>query len=143
MAAAKGPTLRVKKGDGGGPEVFTTIAGARSKTLTINNNPIDITSDDDIDASGVSWRNRGLTGIVDFSVSLSAVLKDVTSKNALIADAIAGTVTNYQLEFSAADDGGIFEGPMIVTNMSIGAELEDALTLSFDLVAAGEVTYTP
>ena len=44
MAKQQGRTLLLKIGDGAGSEAFTTIAGLKSKSITINNNAIDVTT---------------------------------------------------------------------------------------------------
>ena len=46
MAAQKGSAMLMKVGNGGSPETFTTIAGLRSTSLTINNESVDVTNKD-------------------------------------------------------------------------------------------------
>lgn len=52
MAKQQGRTLLLKIGDGAGSEAFTTIAGLKSKSITINNNAIDVTTLDAKTPSG-------------------------------------------------------------------------------------------
>ena len=46
MAKQLGRALLVKIGDGGGPETFSNLCGLNSKSLTLNNNAIDVTTPD-------------------------------------------------------------------------------------------------
>jgi len=52
MPAQKSNLMLLKRGDGGSPETFTTLAGIRAKGLSINNNPIDVTTDDNVSPIG-------------------------------------------------------------------------------------------
>ena len=46
MAAQKGSAMLMKVGNAASPEVFTTIAGLRSTSLTVNNESVDVTNKD-------------------------------------------------------------------------------------------------
>jgi len=46
MAAQKGSAMLMKVGNAGSPETFTTIAGLRSTSLTVNNESVDVTNKD-------------------------------------------------------------------------------------------------
>lgn len=138
MAAQKGNTLKILVGDAASPEVFTLLAGIRSKTIRVGGEPIDVTTDDDI-AAGVSWRTF-ITGIVDFEVTGSGVAKTVADLQSLIADSIAGTVKNYQITLT---NYGTFEGPMILTSTELTGEHTDAVTFSTTIKANAAITWTP
>lgn len=139
MAAQKGLTLKIKQGDGASPEVFTDIAGIRSKTVTIGGQEIDITTDDDINASGASWRTF-LAGINEFSINGSGIAKDKTTLNGMIADRVAGTVRNYQVELT---NYGTFEGAMFISSMEFSGEVDGAVTFTITMRNNEAVTYTP
>lgn len=139
MAAIKGSLIKLKKGDGASPEVFTTIAGSRSVRLNLGGDQIDITTADDINASGISWRTY-MTGIVDFEANFDGVIKDKTTFNALIAARLADTVVNHQLEITGF---GTFEGPMLITSFEVNGDFSDAATFGVGVRAAGALTYTP
>ena len=46
MAAQKGSALLMKIGDGASPEVFTTIGGLRSTSISLNEEAVDVTTKD-------------------------------------------------------------------------------------------------
>ena len=46
MAAQQGKALLMKIGNAASPEVFTTIGGMRSNTLTMNDEMVDVTNKD-------------------------------------------------------------------------------------------------
>lgn len=137
MAAQKGNVIRIKRSDGAGG-FNDTIAGLRTKTLRINNNRIDITSDDDINAAGVSWRTF-MAGIVDFEVTGDGVAKDNSVKKTLIDDALKGTAVDYQMTI---DNIGTFEGKFIV-NLEFSGNFDDSLQFSGTWSANEALTFTP
>ena len=53
MAAQKGKDVLLKIGDGASPETYTTVAGLRARTLSLNAKSVDAT---DSDSSG-RWRD--------------------------------------------------------------------------------------
>ncbi|HHX89260.1 MAG TPA: phage major tail protein, TP901-1 family, partial [Paracoccus sp.] len=55
MAKQKGRLMLVKIGDGESSEAFTTLCGLRSKTMTINNSEIDVTTADCTTPGGPLW----------------------------------------------------------------------------------------
>lgn len=139
MAAQKGVTLVIKKGDGASPESFTKIAGIRSKTVNQNSNQIDITTDDDINASGASFRTY-LAGINEFSISGSGVAKDKTDFNDLQSAYEGGTVANYQVDLA---NYGTWEGAMFVQSFNVTGEVDGAVTFDITLVNNDAISYTP
>ncbi len=46
MAVQKGRNMLIKVNDGSSPESFSTVAGVRSRTITINQELVDITDSD-------------------------------------------------------------------------------------------------
>lgn len=140
MAAQKGVTLIIKRGDGAAPtEAFTALAGIRSKTVNQNAAQIDITTDDDINASGASFRTH-MAGINEFSVSGSGVAKTKADFNALQAAYEAGTVANYQVEFT---NYGTWEGAMFVQSFTVTGEMDGAVTFDITLMNNDAIDYTP
>lgn len=130
MAATKGKTLLIKKG-------ATLLAGIRSKTVTINNNPIDVTTDDDVNAAGASYRAY-LAGIVDLEITGEGVAKDATAARAMRKDAIAGTVAEYTIEFPGGDT---LVGDMFIASYIDTGVVEGAVTFSITLRNSEAPTY--
>ena len=72
MAVQTGASLLVKVGNGASPEVFTTVAGLRDTSISINQETVDVTNKD-------SSRVRTLLapgGIKSFTISGSGVFTD-------------------------------------------------------------------
>lgn len=140
MAAQKGKNLKIKRGDGGTPtENFVLIAGMRSKSVRVSNSEIDVTTDDDVDASGVTWQTF-LPGIVGFEVTGDGIAKDNAAMQQIIADSISGAQVNYQIEVV---DVGTFAGPMSVFNLEVSGNHDDAVQFSASWRARAAVTFTP
>lgn len=139
MAAQKGVTLKLKKGDGASPENFTVLAGIKSKTVNQNAGQIDITTDDDVNASGASYRTN-LAGINEFSISGSGIAKDKTAFNQIQADHEAGTVANWQV---LLENFGTWEGPMFVQSFTVTGDSEGAVSFDITLSNNGAISYTP
>lgn len=138
MAALKGNNLLIKRGNADGPpETFTTLAGARTKNVSINNNPIDVTTDDDI-AAGTTFRSY-ITGVNELTISVDGIATDKTAFDALMADARDGSEDNYEVEISTY---GTIAGPFRVGSFEPGAAYDDTVTFSLTLVASGAWTYT-
>ena len=76
MAAQKGSAMLMKVGNGGSPETFTTIAGLRSTSLTINNESVDVTNKD----SSGKRTMLAAAGVQSISVSGSGVFTDAASE---------------------------------------------------------------
>lgn len=131
MAATKGPTLILKSGS-------TAIAALRSKTVTINNNPIDVTTDDDVNLAGQTFRTY-IAGVTDVNISASGITKTPTEARALRTACLNGTVAAYEVEFPGGDTIG---GQMFVASFEDTGSYDGAVEFSITLQAAGAMTYT-
>jgi len=125
--AVSGRKLRISR-DG------TAIVGARTDSVTINNEPIDITDKDD-----AGWR----TMLADVGVrSLSCEVEGVL-KNATLLGISVGT-SSALLEACTANIQGIatFSGNFYLQSIALGAEQADTVTFTATLESAGTVTAT-
>ena len=68
MSKQLGRSLLIKIGDGAGSEAFTAIAGLNSKSITINNSSIDVTTPDATTPGGALWASN-LNGLKSMSIS--------------------------------------------------------------------------
>ena len=131
--AIKGSKIVVKQGDGASPaEAFTAIAGGRTTNWTLGGSEADTTD----------WSNTNTTyldSIPDFGVTCEVVFKDKAAINGLIADRLAGTERNYQVDLGF----GVFEGPMLITSLTGSGGMSDVASSSVSIRATGNVTYTP
>jgi len=134
MAAQKGAALLVKLGNGASPEVFTTVAGLRSTSITMNDEPVDVTTKD---SSGV----RALLaqgGVQSYTISGSGVFLDAAGDDTLRQKYGAATFANFQL---IVPDFGTFTGPFMVASLEYAGEYNGEVTYSLTLESAGAVTF--
>ena len=113
---------------------FVLIAGCRAKTISINNESIDITSDDD--AGFRTLLSDPAVRSVD--ISLEGVTKDTT----LITAATASSPTlivSYEVVFEGV---GTLSGDFYFSNIELGAPYNEATTFSASLISTGTFTWT-
>mgnify|MGYP001446919207 FL=1 len=139
MAKQLGRTLLVKIGDGAGSEAFTTIAGLNSKSITINNSAIDVTTPDATTPSGALFA-QSLNGLKSVSVSGDGIFLDESAQEGRLNTIAmqADPVANFQL---VVPDFGTYSGEFRVTSLEFGGETEGAATFSLSLESNGTVTY--
>lgn len=128
MAASAGRELLIKKG-------VSVIAGVRTKTVTINGEPIDITSDDD---SGFRTLLAS-AGLRSIDLSVEGVTKDATLR-AIVAGVSSQLLTDISIEYP---NGDTIDGDFYLVNIEESGEYQDALTFSASLQSSGPFTYTP
>lgn len=129
MAAAIGRKLIVKR-DG------QRIASLRSRTITLNGEPVDVTTDDNDGAQTLLPE----AGQVSFNVSFSGVLTDtslVASHQAMGASAV---FEDLEIEFP---DGSTLAGTFFFASLTITGEFNDAITIEGEFQSSGLATFTP
>lgn len=139
MAKQKGRLMLVKIGDGASTEVFANLCGLKSKTLTVNNSEIDVTTADCTDPGGVLW-TEVLSGAKRVEVSGNGYFKDETTEtrmNTLVMS--AEPIGNFQI---VVPQFGTFAGAFFISNVEYGGEQEDGVTYSLSLASTGAVTFT-
>jgi TP901-1 family phage major tail protein len=131
MAAAKGRAVVVARAG-------TTVAGCRTKNLTINGSPIDVTTDDD---AGVR-QLLSAPGQIDVSISVSGILtSDQLMTEALSATGRTQTTTfTFQGGFVGSPDHMSFSGSFFLSSLKLGAEYQGAQTFDAEFQSAGAVT---
>lgn len=136
MVAKRGSSLTIKRGDGASSESFTQVGSVQTSTLTINGNPIDVTTADDV-VAGEIWRTH-ITGVKDFSVSASGITKNFLPMQSIYAAFAGGTVENYEI---TVPNIGTWTVAMIVGDMDFPGPYDGASEFSFTLVANGAPTF--
>ena len=134
MAKFNGSDFLIKVGDGGGPEVFTTIACMRSTSFSLNNEQIDTTS-----KCNNQWREMIEGGVRSMSLSLAGIFNDDATMATMIAENNQGAISNYQI---TSGYGDVYEGAFQATTQERSGEYTDAEQYSMSLESAGEITYT-
>lgn len=135
MAAQQGRALLIKVGDGGGTEVFTTVAGLRQKSIKLNNTTVDVTNSD----SSNAWREllEG-AGIKSFSVSGSGVFKDSASEATLRTLFVAGTHRNFQITIP---DFYTVTGKFNISELAYEGTYDGEVTYNLTLDSANEPAF--
>lgn len=126
--AISGRSVRISR-DG------SNIVGARTDSVTINNEPLDITDKDD---SG--WRTMlNDAGLRSVSCEVEGVLKDAT----LLTDAVGASSTALLKECVVTISGiGTLTGDFFLNSVQIGAEQADVVTFTATLESGENMTAT-
>ncbi len=134
MAAHKGRDVLLKISDGTSPGTFTTVGGIRSRTITVNNETVDITTSDE-----APWRALlGDAGLRSVSLSGSGVYVDDAAIQSVEDLAYNGATQEFQVAF--ADTNDTLQGVFQVTSFERGAEHVDAGSFSITLESAAAIT---
>ena len=139
MAKQLGRSLLIKIGDGAGSEAFTAIAGLNSKSITINNSAIDVTTPDATTPGGALWASN-LNGLKSMSISGDGIFLDESAQEGRLNTIAmqADPVANFEL---VVPDFGTYSGEFRFTSLEFGGETEGATTFSLSLESNGTVTY--
>jgi len=127
MAAQKGSAYLLKIGDGGGPEAFTTIAGARTVNFTRTRTPVDTTN------AGSSELARELltgAGMKQGSISFDGVFTDNATDSTLETDFDAGTLRNFEI---VVPDFGTYTGAFVITSLVHNGSYQEGGSFSIAL----------
>jgi len=126
MAATPGHKVKLYKGG-------VLVAGVRTKNMTVNNESVDITSDDDDGFRTFMARS----GQKNLDISVEGVAKDSVFLN----EAIAGSdlLTGYTLVFEDFANYTI-TGDFRIANVQFGAQYKEAVTFSAEMNSSGAYT---
>lgn len=135
ITAKSGRSFLLKASDGTSPTVFNTVGGIRNTQMTLNDNPVDITS---VSSGGFrEWLPDG--GIQELQVSLDGIRDSLTTGASLLQQAARNrTLIECQI-VSGHGDGFIFTAA--VQSMQRAGAMDQAETFQFQLVSHGQVTY--
>lgn len=123
-AGFAGRTVLVKQGS-------TVVAGIRTKTLTFDGEPIDVTSDEND-----GWRTLlSVYGTRGLTASVEGVVKSHQLKIAALSQAV---MTELTLTWP---DGFEVVGDFAIANYSETGTYDDAMTFSCEFRSSGEVAY--
>lgn len=139
MAKQLGRALLVKIGDGEASETFANLCGLNSKSLTINNSSIDVTTPDCTSPEGALW-TQTLAGLKNVSASGDGFFEDSTSEARMNTVAMsADNSVNMQI---TVPDFGTYAGAFRISSLEFGGETEGGVTYSLSLESNGAVTFT-
>jgi len=111
----------------------TIIAGVRTKNFTINNEPIDVTTDDD----------DGFRRLLEESgeKQIDMTVEGLTKDDDLIKTAANGGTLIEQYTINLPS-GAAIEGDFRLNNVEQGAEYNEAITFTAEIHSTGEWTFT-
>jgi len=126
----KGRSVQVKRG----ASPATLVAGVRTKSITINGAPIDITNDDD---TGIR-KLLDEPGQLEVSISVSGILKN----EVLLTESLQTSDRVQPTEFlwPGAVSAGSLSGDFFLASMGITGEYQGAVTFEAAFESAGAVT---
>ncbi|WP_459444220.1 phage major tail protein, TP901-1 family [Alphaproteobacteria bacterium US3C007] len=137
MAKQLGRALLVKIDDGGGNK--SNLCGLNSKSLTINNSSIDVTTPDCTSPEGALYTET-LAGLKNVSVSGDGFFEDSTAEARMNTVAMAAdNSTTFEV---VVPDFGTYAGTFRITSVEFGGETEGGVTYSLSLESSGAVTFT-
>jgi len=139
MAKQTGREMLVKIRTATGPDVYSTLCGLTAKTITINNEEIDVTTADCAAPGGVLW-TEVLTGVKRVSISGNGLFEDSAAEAVLNTLAMAAdTREAFQLIMPAF---GTFAGTFHLSSAEYGGDQSGGVTYSMSLASSGAVTFT-
>ena len=117
MTAQDGATFLLQVGDGGGPEVFTTVAALKQVALAIVNEVIDVTN------MGSNGMRELLGGVGTQSVSLEGegVFTDGAAEETIRANAASRSIDNYRI---VAGNGDVWQGAFLIFRYTRSGDID-------------------
>ena len=112
------------------------VIGARTKSITINNEAIDITSDDDNGFRTLLGDDPALRSI---DMSVDGILKD-SALIELASQSGSLLISEYEMAIPGI---GTFSGDFYFGSIEIGAPYNDGVTFSATIQSSGEFTFAP
>src|SRR3954464_7058117 len=130
MAAEKGSAFLLKVGDGAVPPEYSTVAGLRTTQMSINGEPVNVTSKD----SG-GWRELlSGAGVRSVSVAASGIFTGSAAGTRVKANARAGLVDDYELSFESGERLG---GRFLVTRLDYSGDYNGERNYALSLESSG------
>ena len=135
MAAQKGKLVLLKADTvGGSPQVYTTIAGLRTNTWTVNGEDVDVTTKDD---DGWQQRLSG-AGVRSISISATGVFQDSAIEETVRGWSFDQTINWFQLTF---ENGDVLECQFQIASYERTGDHEGAENYSMTMNSHGTPNY--
>jgi predicted secreted protein len=119
---------------GGVPETFAKLAGARTTNMTLNNEPVDVTN---IDSNGF----RELLpdgGVQSMEATISGIVKDHAVYRDVQLQAQQRTLQTYQYR---SGNGDIWQASMAIASLQRTGEYNGAETFNITLQSSGDISF--
>jgi len=136
MTAQAGKDMLIKIGDGAAEESFATLAGLRTRTISLNARTVDAT---DADSAG-GWRELlPGAGVKSASVSGTGIFRDRAADEAARAVFFAGEARRFQM---VIPDFGVLEGPFVIAALEYSGRFDGEAQYTLTLASAGEIGFS-
>ncbi len=136
MTAQPGKDLLLKIGDGQTPETFTTVAGLRTRTLSLNAQSVDVTHAQSVGG----WRELlAGAGVRQASASGAGVFLNDASAEDVRGVFFSAAIRNWRIVIPGF---GTIEGPFHIANLDYAGEYDGEASVSLSLDSAGALTFT-
>jgi TP901-1 family phage major tail protein len=134
MAGQKGREVLLKISDGAGG--FTTVAGIRAKTISLNARTVDGTNADSADA----WRELiAGAGVKSAAVRGAGVFKDAASDELIRAAFFAQSAQTWRL---IVPNFGVLEGAFVIEALEYAGDHDGEVSFSIALASAGALSFS-
>ena len=138
MPAARGSDLLIRRGDGATPtEAFTTIGALQNSNWSINGNPIDVTTADDVDVNGEIWQTF-ITGPKSGTVSGNGIGKALQPLQDLYDDFATGVIRNMEI---VVPNLGTFTAAFVITQMEFTGPYDGVQGFNITMQLSGAPTF--
>ena len=139
----KGTKVRLLKGDGAEPEVFSKFCGLTAKSINFQTNTNETFVPDCDDPDAPAWRELAKSGRY-VSMSGSGLL-DMNALDEYQAAYDNDGTDNYRFEIAvpALQHGGHWLGAFMLTNFTVTGNDGEHATVEIALESSGEVTWVP
>ena len=135
MPEYQGRLLQLKIGDNAASEAFATLGGLQGKSLTINNEPVDV-------SNGTDGRWRKLlaqAGLTSVSINANGVFQDDAAVEDLLTYVLDGTIHDFQM---VHPNGETWDFQAQVTSFEFSGDHNAAQQYTVSLENSGAVTIT-
>ncbi len=135
MSAQSGKDMLLRL-DQDGSGNFLTVAGLRTKSISLNTGSIDIT---DSESAGRWQELLSGGGIKRAAISGAGIFKDKASDEQIRSLFFSGTIRNWQL---ILPDFGTIEGLFQIVSLEFSAAHNEEVVFDIALESAGELSFT-
>ena len=115
----------------------TTLAGVRTRALSVTNDYVDVTTDDD-----TGWRTLlADPGLRSIEVTIGGIVTDEAVLADIMAANVAVATLQADLPSSLASPGNL-SGDYLISSFETSGDHDGAVEFSVTFMSTGEITYT-
>jgi len=134
MTAQNGALVLIKAGNGGSPEVFTTIGGLQVNEMLLNCHALNATNLE----SGAWQQLLGSAGNLSLHISGNGLFTNSTSEETVRGNAFSGSANNYEFVFA---NGNYVTGPFMITTYQRSGQYDSEEIYALTMESAGTINF--